>query len=329
MGMEMNNIDIEKEKRPYPPRCTELLERFKSKEALPMGEKLQFSGVDGQDVYNITAPFFIDNRTVIAGRVEKREKLADSQVMFFEEKNGVWSPIDGAPTFKLEDGFLKQIGDETIFGGVEVYPSPGKDNKDEVGYRTVFYRGHDLSSLEKFAVGPDGMKDIRLVSLANGHIGVFTRPQGGENGNGKIGYIEIESPEDLNEKNLLNAKIIENQFASGEWGGVNELYLLEDGKIGVVGHIAYIDEQDIKHYYAMAFVYDPETHLSSPIEIIATRENFPAGEEKNTELADIIFPSSLVFGDDGTVTLYAGLSDAEAGINSGLPNPFKGKILFK
>src|ERR1035437_4034109 len=120
MGIEINNIDIEKEKRPSPPRCTLLLEKFKSKEALPVGEKLQFSGVDGRDVYNITAPFLIGNKTVIAGRVEKREKLADSQVMFFEEKDGVWSPIDGAPTFKLEDGFVTQIGDETIFGGVEV-----------------------------------------------------------------------------------------------------------------------------------------------------------------------------------------------------------------
>jgi len=67
MGMEMNNIDIEKEKRPYPPRCTELLERFKSKEALPMGEKLQFSGVDGQDVYNITAPFLLTIEQLLLG----------------------------------------------------------------------------------------------------------------------------------------------------------------------------------------------------------------------------------------------------------------------
>lgn len=326
--METNNIDIEKEKRPSPPSCIELLKRFKSKEALPMGEKLQFSGVDGQDVYNITAPFLIGNRTVIAGRVEKREKLADSQVMFFEEKDGVWSPIDDAPTFKLEDGFVTKIGDETIFGGVEVYPSSVKNKPNEVSYRTVFYRGHDLSSLEKFAIGPDRMKDIRLVSLANGHIGVFTRPQGGKNGNGRIGYLEIESLKDLNEENLLNAKIIENQFALGEWGGVNDLHLLKDGKIGVVGHIAYIDKKKIKHYYAMAFVYDPETHLSSPIEIIATRENFPAGGEKNTKLADVIFPSSLVFGADGKVTLYAGLSDAEAGKNSGVIDPFKGNKIF-
>lgn len=325
MGMEMNNLEKE---RPSPRCCTELLQRFKAKEALPIGEKLQFSGVAGRDVYNITAPFLVGDKTVIAGRVEARETWADSQVMFFEEKNSVWSPINGAPTFKLEDGFVTKIGDETIFGGVEVYPNPDKDNPKEVGYRTVFYRGQDLSSLEKFSVGPNGMKDIRLVSLANEHIGVFTRPQGGESGKGKIGYIEIERLLDLNEQNLLNAKIIENQFAPEEWGGVNDLHLLEDGKIGAVGHVAYMDEQGTKHYYAMIFVYNPETHLASPIEIIATRENFPTGSKKAPEVADIIFPSSLVCNGD-QATLYAGLSDAEAGINSGLPNPFKGKILSR
>ena len=318
---------IEKE-RVSPPSCTELLQRFKEKENLPIGEKLRFLGVGGKDVYNITAPFTINfgsgEKTVIAGRVEEREALANSQIMFFEEKEDAWIPVEGAPTFSLEDGFLTHIGDETIFGGVEVYPKPIKENPNEVGYRTVFYRGHDLSSLEKFAVSPDGMKDIRLVALRNGRIGVFTRPQGGSNGRGKIGYVEIDHLGDLNDPHIIqNAKIIENQFAPEEWGGVNDLHLLEDGKIGVIGHIAYQDEEGAKHYHAMSFVYDPETHSASPIKIIATRNNFLAGDEKRLGLADIVFPSS-VLNDDGTWTLYAGLSDVEAGKIT-CPNPFMEK----
>lgn len=325
----LENFNLEK--KSFLPSCTELLQRFKEKEALPMGEKLQFSGVsENDDVYNITAPFNIGEKTTIAGRVESREAYRDSQVMFFEEKDGKWVPINDAPIFKLEDPFVTKIGDETIFGGVEVYPYTTEDGTCNIGYRTVFYRGHDLSSLEKgkFAVGPDGMKDIRLVPLKNGHIGVFTRPQGGENGKGKIGYIEIDSLEDLNEQNLLKAEIIENQFAFGEWGGVNELHLLEDGKIGVIGHIAYEDEKG-KHYYSMAFEYDPKTHSASQIEIIATRENFPAGKKKEKELkdlTDIIFPSNLMY-KDGTAILYVGLSDAEAG-SIPIPDPFHGKKII-
>ncbi|MFA5871037.1 MAG: DUF1861 family protein [Candidatus Paceibacterota bacterium] len=301
--------------------CTELLQKFNTKETIPIGEKLQFSGVGKNDVYNISRPFLINGKTVITGRVEMRNAIARSYIYFFECVNNVWGPVNGAPTLPLEDGFFSRIGGETIIGGVEVYPDSTPSHPQGIGYRTIFYRGHDLTSLKKFAVGPDRMKDIRLIALSNDRIGVCTRPQGGTNGGGKIGYIELSRLEDINPENLLNAKIIENQFISNEWGGANELHLLEDGQIGVIGHIACRDEQNIRHYYAMSFVYNPKTHLASPIKLIATRKNFPLGDSKTAELADVIFPGGIICHFDNTVTLYAGLSDAEAGCVR-LPNPF-------
>ena len=113
----------------------------------------------------------------------------------------------------------------------------------------------------------------------------------------------------------------ENQFDPEEWGGVNELHPLQNGRIGVIGHIGYKDEQANKHYYAMSFVYDPEAHHASPIEIIATRKNFPSGDAKIPEFADIISPGGLVRHGDGTATLYASLSDAEDG-SIPIPDPF-------
>ena len=319
--MERN---IEKE-RFSPPHCTELLRRFEEKEACPAGEKLRFSGVGENDVYNISRPFPIGGTTVITGRVEAREAMADSHVMFFENRNDVWVPVNDAPILPLEDGFATHIGDETIIGGVEVYPNPTAIDPRGIGYRTDFYRGRDFSSFQKFASGPDGMKDIRLAFLANNQIGVFTRPQGGSSGKGKIGYVELEHLEDLeNTQNLLNARIIEDQFAPEEWGGANELHPLPDGRIGVIGHIAHQDEQGAEHYYAMSFIYDPKTHSASGVEIIAPRKNFPAGDAKMAKLKDVVFPGGLVRHGDGTATLYAGLSDAEAG-RIELPDPFMGK----
>ena len=303
-----------------PPVCTELLRRFEEKEALHSGRKLRFSGVGENDVYNISAPFRIGRTTVIAGRVEARTAWAGSHVVFFEEENDVWVPTNGAPILRLEDGFAMRIGDETIFGGVEVYPDPLAIDSRGVGYRTVFYRGYDFPSLHTFAVGPDMMKDIRLVALPNG-LGSCTRPQGGLSGRGQIGYVELKCAEDINAQNILSARIIEDQFAPGEWGGTNELHLLQDGRIGILGHIAYKDAYDDKHYYAMSFTYDPKRHRATPIEIIATRKNFPAGDAKMPALADVIFPGGLVRHGDGTATLYVGLSDVEAG-SVVLPDPF-------
>lgn len=322
--MEKFNIsNIEKESY-FPNSCVELLKNFEKKASLPSGEKLKFSNVNGLDVYNISAPFQVGNKTFISGRVEERGDWAKSQVKFFENNNDVWVPSKDTPTLPLEDGFITKIGGELIVGGVEVYPIHIKAKPKGIGYKTVFYRGQDLSSLKKFTTGPNKMKDIRLASLPNDNIGVFTRPQGGTNNEGKIGYTEIKSLEDLNIENILDAKIIENQFAPGEWGGSNELHPLEDGKIGVLGHIAYKDLKDDRHYYAMSFVYDTKTNTSSPLEIIATRKNFPEGGAKKPELSDIIFSGGLVRHEDGTATLYAGLSDAEAG-KIEIPDPFINK----
>lgn len=322
--MERFNSNIIEEESYYPNSCAQLLKKFEKKNPLPNGEKLSFSGVNGSDVYNVSAPFQVGNKTYISGRVEEREALAHSQVKFFEEHNGVWYPSQDTPTLPLEDGFITKIGENLIVGGVEVYPVHTKLDPNGIEYRTVFYDGKDINSLEKFTTGPNKMKDIRLTSLSNNKIGVFTRPQGGANEGGKIGYVEIESLEHLNSKNILDAEIIENQFAPGEWGGANELHPLADGKIGVLGHIAYRDLKGDRHYYAMSFIYDTETHTSSPVEIIATRKNFPDGDAKIPELADIIFSGGLVRHGDGTATLYAGLSDAEAG-SIKIPDPFLDK----
>lgn len=307
-----------------PNNCEELLEAFEQKERLPLGEKLRFEGIDNKDVYNITAPFKVKNETYIAGRVESRSTNQDAHTLFFVEKDGVWQPDRDLPTFKLEDPFLTKINGEIIFGGVQTYPMSNIADTGGLGYRTIFYRGENLQNLRQFSTGPDLMKDIRLIELPEKKIGVFTRSQGKIGGRGKIGFIILNSLEELTADNILKAKLIEGQFYEGEWGGVSELHALENGNIGALGHIANKDESGGKHYFAMTFLFNPEAFKSSSIEIIAARKNFPKGETKKPDLEDVVFPGGLIKNPDQTATLYTGLSDAEAGrIN--LPNPFFAK----
>lgn len=310
-----NKLNMERSSKKFksPPTCIELLKEFEKKRMLLIGEKLLFSGVGKMDVYNISKPFLIGKKTIIAGRVEAREACADSKIIFFEKKkDGVWTPVYGTPTLPLEDCFVVNIGNKTIIGGVQVFRNPTATDPKNIDYRTVFYYcGCDLS-LKKFAVGPDGMKDIRLTPLVNGRIGVFTRPQGENNGNGKIGYVELLRLEDITPKNLLRARIIENQFAHGEWGGVNDPYSFKKW-IYVYGHIAYEDEAGAKHYYGMSFTYDPKRHRASPIRIIATRKNFPEGEAKTPNHKDVFFLGGLVR-HYKIVTIYGGLSDTGSGL---------------
>lgn len=310
-------------KKTEPNCCKKILENFeKTEQYKNKGEIINFLGVENCDVYNISHPFEIENRTVIAGRIENRGDWAKSKVSFFENKGGFWEIIEDAPVFPLEDAFATKVGTEIILGGVEVYTINNKFESNEIGYKTVFYKGKTFSSLKRFTCGPDKMKDIRIAHLPNGKILLCTRPQGGEFGRGKIGSVEIDNVEEINEENILKAKIIENLFLQDQWGGANELHILKDGRIGVLGHIAYEDKSRFKHYYAMSFIYNPQSYETTPIKIIATRKNFPKGEAKMPELEDVVFPGGLIRHNNGLATLYAGLSDAQAGLLT-LPDPFE------
>lgn len=297
----------------------ELLKEFMAANDRSQGEKLIFTGVGTRDVYNITAPFLDSEEQVIAGRVEDRDKEL-SEVMFFVQRNGEWLPKSGAPVFALQDPFFTIIDNELVFGGVEVYFA-GDDPHYVTSWRTQFYRGHSINELKPFAKGPLTMKDIRLINLDNGRIGVFTRPMMVEGARALIGYVEIGALEELTEDVISGARLLNHLFLPEEWGGANETHRLSNGMIGVLGHVARMEENNIRHYYPMTFAYDPVNHGYTPIKLIATRSMFPDGPAKRPDLEDVIFSGGLVRHKDGTASLYTGVSDAEAHVIV-IPDPF-------
>ncbi len=297
----------------------ELLKEFLAGNPAYAGEKLIFSGVGHRDVYNISAPFLDRGERVIAGRVEDRDKES-SEVMFFVERQGKWVPRNGAPVFALQDPFFTFIGEELVFGGVEVY-FDGDDPHYVTSWRTVFYRGYSIDDLVPFAKGPLTMKDIRLIQRDNGRIGVFTRPMMVDGARALIGYTEIDSLDGLTEEAINEAHLLRQQFLPDEWGGANEAHLLKGGLIGVLGHIAWMEEFNIRHYYPMVFAFNPEDYRYTPIKLIATRAMFQDGPAKRPDLQDVIFSGGIVRHEDGTASLYTGVSDAEAHAIR-IPDPF-------
>lgn len=297
--------------------CAELLQKFENANLDIQGEKITFSGVGNRDVYNITAPFMDEGEWVIAGRVEGRD-TEHSVVKFFVEREGVWVPRPNAPTFTLQDPFVTWIHGELIFGGVEIYPHP--TIVGALGWRTNFYRGSNIQELKQFTSGPDGMKDIRLVEMVEGQIGVFTRPQGEVGGRGKIGFTVVDTLTDVTPAVIEKAQLLD-QFIDEEWGGANEVHLLKNGLLGVLGHIACFGEQEERHYYPMVFCFNPSTFQASPMELIATRSNFPPGDAKRPDLVEVIFSGGLHRLSNGQAQFYAGVSDAEAH-RILIPDPF-------
>lgn len=300
----------------------ELLEQFHRTGHVKIVEKYTFTGVGTHDVYNISAPFTDKNELFVVGRVEERDSEL-SQVFFFtkdKQDERIWSPREHTQTYNLQDPFVTRIAGELIFGGVEVITEIDNPNSI-VSWRTQFYRGMNIDSLRYFATGPSTMKDIRLIELADRRIGVLTRPQGVKGGRGQIGFAIIESLEQLTEETLINAEILMGQFVPEEWGGANEAHLLSNGCIGILGHIASFDSRMHKHYYSMVFSLDPETMRTSPIKIIAVRNDFPDGPEKRPDLEDVIFSGGIIRMANGRAELSVGVSDAEA-YRIEIPDPF-------
>lgn len=290
--------------------CVSLLEAYRSGGSKPFAaEKLVFAGEDDRDVYNIAAPFEDEGEAVIAGRVERRDS-EESEIHFFVKRGNRWARREGSPIFALQDPFYTRIDGQLVFGGVQTFPHP--DTAGALSWRTVFYKGPSIARLEPFFEGPDQMKDLRLVQQLDGTIGVFTRPQGGKGGRGKIGYTRIHSLNELTREIVDEAPLLEGQFLDEEWGGCNEIHLLAGGLLGALGHIARFDGEGNRHYYPMVFALDPATGACSDMRIIAERSDFLDGPSKRADLADVVFSGGLIRLPDGNAELYAGISDAEA-----------------
>jgi hypothetical protein len=297
---------------------SKLLEQFDDR-SIPLGQPIRFGGVGNRDVYNITSTFFDRDELIIAGRVEDRE-TEFSQIVFFRQEGDIWVPHPDYSPYAMQDPFFTWIKGELVLGGVRVIADPLHPN-NIVAWVTEYYRGKDIASLELFLMGPYHMKDLRLIELASGEIGVITRPQGYKGGRGKIGFFKVGALEEITVKNIYFAPLFLDQFADDEWGGANEPHLLTNGLIGVLGHIACFDVTGARHYQAMTFAFHPDTMEKTPMKIIARRCNFPEGPYKHLDLVDVIFSGGLVRKSGGLADLYVGASDAEA-YKIEIPDPF-------
>lgn len=290
---------------------------------------LTFHGVDGYDVYNVSIPFVRDGKRYLFGRVERRDEWARSWVRLFEETGrDEWTLVKDGMIYPLEDPYITEIGDELVMGGTHVQYQSGKYSTF-FGY---FYRGADLHDLYYFTTGPNKMKDIRLVPLSDGRIGVFSRPRGAEirgkfGSESMIGFTVIDRLEELTADVIENAPYIHGIFGEGEWGGVNQAYLLDSGNIGVIGHICYRDQAEsgetLRVYLNMAFIFDPVTRTSSDLHLIGSRSCYPPGPAKMPYLTDCVFASGIVMRPDGKADLYSGVGDCLTG-RIAIDYPFEG-----
>ncbi len=295
----------------------ELLENHRKNPCIGEAVRPVFKGIEGFDVYNPTAAFSYKGRKLLCARVEKRESEVSRAVFFEETEKDIYQVIDGWKTYNIQDPCIAYVHGYYVLGGTELFPNP--ENPDGICWRTVFYYGKELECMKRLAEGPSGMKDVRLVEMKDGRIGIFTRPQGEKGGRGKIGFTVVDDFSEVTAEVMEEAPLL-SLFRDEEWGGVNEAFLLSDGRIGVLGHIACFEPEEVRHYFPMAFVFDPESRECKNIKILAERSELLPGPSKRPDLQDVLFSGGLIR-EGREALLYVGVSDCEVQYLT-VQNPF-------
>ena len=296
----------------------ELREVFRASGRACEGSLLRFEGVGGFDVYNCSVPFIWEGNEYIFGRVERREDYANSfTCLFTSAGRDRYVPVPGAVTYPIEDPHIAVIGGELILGGTHVRKRGGEID-EFYGY---YYRGKDPKFLTHFTCGPAHMKDIRLVQLPDGRVGVFTRPRDEQvaarySSEAIVGYAVLDSVNDLDCTIAGRARAVEGLFSAGEWGGCNQCYLLRDGRIGVIGHRCYREPAGgvVLHVYLnIAFIFDPVSFRVCDMKVIGEKQSYPDTPWMLPYLKDCAFTSGIVMRPDGKADLYSGLGDVAEG----------------
>lgn len=286
----------------------DMLRKFRARGCSERGSLVALSGLSDRDGYNPSGPVPNGDRPVVYVRVERRDVDADSWIVPFRHVAvDSWELDHTLPAHQLEDPQVTTIHGSIVISGVRITARTAHG----IEWETVFLRGTSPTALTEFAVSPKLMKDVRLIELRDGRIGVFTRPWGQPRCRAWIGYTEIEHLDDLTTAVMENAPLIGTQPVPGQWWGANALYELETGHIGVLAHIAKWDG-DSRSYYPIVFQFDRQQRsiVTGP-RIIAERACFPYHPPKRADLRNVIFPSWI---DRGSGLLYGGLSDSTIGV---------------
>ncbi|CAD2222580.1 hypothetical protein AGDE_05663 [Angomonas deanei] len=310
-------------KKAEPTECTMVPERkqFEKEKVLQETALLKFKGIDGFVAYNCSVPFTINGKRHLYGRVERVTEWVNSYSrLFVETGKDEFTLVPHAMSYQLEDPFVVKIKGEMLFGGVHVIK-----NKDKVcDYFCDFYRGTP-GDLRYFTAGPTKMKDIRLVELADGRIGIFSHHK--TSTTCITGFITINSLDELSKEVIDAAVPIDHTLFGDAWGGVNQPYLLSTGKIGCISHHGYVDKDEnggiINVYCNTSFVYEPSTNKVYAYKILGTKNCYPECEPKIPRLCDCAFVSGITMRPDGKCDLYSGVGDVAEG-RMVIDYPFEG-----
>lgn len=299
---------------------------------------IEGSGQIGAEIirYNETKPIDYDGIEGMA----VREEPWDSQISSVKwwrhniEKD-TWEPLDQADEMPgcQDPSYQGELQGRKYISVVNTK----LNNRGEFDYWSELYElNSDFKGLKAVAKSPLLCKGLHLSENPDdGTIDGFIRRQGEGFASGKVCYFKMKTMEELQGvmDNLDTAAETIEMFAPKEWGGINDLHRLPDGRLGVVGHIARFridaDGKEVRDYYVTSAIFDPKTKQMSELKIIMTMDDLKDEkgnlikaqfEPKRADLDNVLYPTNSVL-EGGKLTIYVGAKDAKPFVFS-VKNPW-------
>ncbi len=288
----------------------------------------EFELQEGEVAYNPTVPFVYKNKLMIIARVENRDDDYTAFSIFFEKKGSKWRRSEDFKEIKLQDPFLTKIDGEFLLGGVE---AENHDN-ETYDFRTALYKGDELEDLKLFYIGPNKSKGLRICKLRNSKYVVLSRPMFpsdlDKDGRGRLAYKLTDDITDL-DTDFVKSQIIEGILKEKEWGGANQIFELENGNVGILGHRAFFGENGIdKIYVSTAIELDVLNNKIVLNKDILERSVFPDFQPLRPFLENVLYTSGMIATvKDDVYNLYVGISDIRIGYAE-IQNPFSSKPIL-
>jgi len=306
---------------------------------LQKGKIVNIDGVGDQDTYNPSLCEYNDQKVLAFRREDRDSDIFDTEhyhpsICFATETAEGWRvSLDIAAFDMLEDPLFMEAKlhgqGYLVFGGVRARLIA--DGKFQVN--TELYKGKSLVTLERqpFAI-IKGMKDEHLCQLPDGRFLLCRRPLDKEG----LGYAVIHIIDSLWDLVSINTTISPpvaelRGLYNDDWVGINNIYIFDDKNgltwVGLLGHMAILDESKMKHYAATTYkiklddLINGRSNNMKPT-VVAIRSCFEDGPQKDNMLGDIVFPGSLEKIGDNKYRLWAGLSDTRIGVID-LIDPFR------
>lgn len=278
----------------YPSEIKDLLFDFrhKAKSEIQTNE-VSFVGKDANQILSTTASFEINQETFMIASIKDSNQF--SKLVLLKKDTGfLYHVEEDLNIFNVNYPHLAMIHNQYVLEGVL--------RIDENNKQSCLYVGPNLKSLELKVVFPPFIKSVRVFEYSN-KIHAFYTVSGQNYGTGKIAHAAYNSFDEMKQSSFNNIQVFSNHFISGESGGINDIHILQNGLIGIVGHITYTDSYDTEHSYPCAFAFNIDNNKSTKLKIILEKSSLNLSSTKKY-FTDKIHTSGLIRRANNRASLY-------------------------